>query len=304
MSTGSRRRWELLDEVAGQLEDAGVPTPDVDARWILDEMEARFGEDLSRCDRLVLDAMVERRAAREPLQLVLGHTTFRWVDLACRPGVFVPRPETEVVAGVAIDAARAAGAHPRVVEACTGTGAIACALASEVPGVHVLAADRSPTAVALARDNVAALLGTTPADPWRPGPWAAPGAQVDVHRAALLDAVPTRWRGTVDLIVANPPYLPERDTDTWAPEVGDHDPHDALVGGPDGHEVVAELLAAAPAWLRPRGTVVVEIDDRRGPDAMAAATAAGLVDVTLVPDLTGRDRAVVGHAPARPGDST
>lgn len=297
MAAGPRRRWELLDEVAARLDDAGVPTPDVDARWIVDAMVDRFGEDLAGCDRGVLDALVERRAAREPLQLVLGRTTFRWVELACRAGVFVPRPETEVVAGAAIDAARAAGPSPRVVEPCTGTGAIACAVASEVPGVHVAASDRSEAAVDLAGANVGALAAARAPQPWRPGPWLAPGATVEVDRADLRDAVPTAWRGTVDVVVANPPYLPHHDRVTWEPEVVDHDPHDALVGGADGHEVVEALLAAAPGWLRAGGTVVIEIDDRRGGDAVASAAAAGLVGAHLVADLTGRDRAIVAHAP-------
>lgn len=292
-----RRRWELLDQVATRLDDAGVPDPDVDARWIVDAMVDRFGPDLAGCDAHVLDALVERRAAREPLQLVLGHTTFRWVELACRPGVFVPRPETEVVAGVAIDAARASGETPRVVEPCTGTGAIALAVASEVPWAQVAASDRSPAAVALARENLTTLLAAEPARPWRPGPWPAPGAEVTVEEADVADAVPDAWRGSVDVLVCNPPYLPADDAGTWQPEVGDHDPHEALVGGPDGHEVVDALLTAAPHWLRPGGTVVVEIDDRRGADAVARARAAGLVDVRVVLDLTGRDRAVTGHTP-------
>lgn len=298
--TGPRRRWELLDEVATRLDAAGVPTPDVDARWIVDAMIDRFGEDLVSCDRGVLDALVERRAAREPLQLVLGHTTFRWVELACRPGVFVPRPETEVVAGLAIDAARAAGSSPRVVEPCTGTGAIACAIASEVPGAQVVAADRSSAAADLARANVAALQQAVAPDPWRPGPWQAPGVHVEVHRADLLDAVPASWRGAVDVLVANPPYLPDRDRGTWDPEVGDHDPPGALVGGVDGHEVVDALLVAAPGWLRPGGTLVLEIDERRGDDAVVGARRAGLVDAHVVADLTGRDRALVARAPADP----
>ncbi len=297
MATGPRRRWELLDEVAGRLDDAGVPTPDVDARWIVDAMIDRFGPDLAGCDRGVLDALVERRAAREPLQLVLGSTTFRWVELACRGGVFVPRPETEVVAGAAIDAARAAGTAPRVVEPCTGTGAIACAVASEVPGVHVVASDRSEGAVGLARANATALAAGRPPHPWRPGPWLAPDATVEVHRADVGDAVPADWRGSVDVVVANPPYLPAHDSGTWDAEVADHDPRDALVGGVDGHEVVDALLAAAPDWLRAGGTVVIEIDDRRGHDAVATATAAGLVGARIVADLTGRDRAVVAHRP-------
>lgn len=290
-------RWDLVAEVADRLERAGVPTPDVDARWIVDAMVDRFGPDLAGCDAGVLDALVERRAARVPLQLVLGHTTFRWVEVACRAGVFVPRPETEVVAGVAIDAAREAGDAPRVVEPCTGTGAIALAVASEVPGARVAASDRSDSAVGLARENLETLQrGATP-EPWRPGPWLAPGAQVTVTQAEVPTAVPSAWRGAVDVLVCNPPYLPAADTGTWQPEVGEHDPLDSLVGGPDGHEVVDALLALAPQWLRPGGTVVVEIDDRRGGDAVAHARAAGLVDVRIVPDLTGRDRAVTGRTP-------
>lgn len=298
MASGVRRRWELLDEVAERLDAAGVPTPDVDARWIVDAMIDRFGEDLAGCDAGVLDALVERRAAREPLQLVLGHTTFRWVEVDCRPGVFVPRPETEVVAGVAIDAARAAGTIPLVVEPCTGTGAIACAVASEVPGVRVLASDRSQPAVDLARTNATTLAAALPPAPWRPGPWLAPGATVEVRQADARDAVPMDLRGRVDVLVANPPYLPDHDRGTWDPEVGDHDPPGALVGGGDGHEVVDVLLAAAPDWLRPGGTVVIEIDDRRGHDAVASAASAGLAGAHLVTDLTGRDRAVVAHRPS------
>ena len=290
-------RWDLVAEVTDRLDAAGVPTPDVDARWIVDAMVDRFGPDLAGCDAGVLDALVERRAAREPLQLVLGHTTFRWVELDCRPGVFVPRPETEVVAGAAIDAAVAVDGAPRVLEACTGTGAIALAVASEVPRAQVVAGDRSPEAVALATENRDRLQAASAPTPWRPGPWAAPGATIEVRAADGWGAAPASWRGSVDVCVANPPYLPASDIGSWAPEVGDHDPYDALVGGPDGHEVVDALLAAAPTWLRPGGTVVVEIDDRRGPDAVAAARGAGLVDVDLVDDLTGRDRAVRGRRP-------
>jgi len=295
------RRWVLLQEIADRLDDAGVPTPDVDARWLVEAMEERFGPDLIGCDRHVLDALVERRAAREPLQLVLGHTTFRWVTVACEPGVFIPRPETEVVAGAAIDAASRVGRSPRVVEPCTGTGAIACALVSEVPGVRVVASDADPRAAALAQRNLDALVGRAAPDPWTVGDWPAPGAGAQVVTGDLLAAVPDDWRGTVDVLVANPPYLPASDIGTWEPEVADHDPAAALVGGPDGHEVVDGLLRDAMAWLRPGGTVVLEIDDRRGADAVRSATEAGLVDVEVVRDLTGRDRAVVGRRPEATG---
>lgn len=290
-----RTRWDLIEEVTGRLAAAGIATPEVDARWLVDHLAERFGGNFTGCDRGVLDALVDRRAAREPLQLVVGHTIFRWVDLAMRPGVFVPRPETEVVAGVAIDAARSAGTAPRVLEPCTGSGAIACAVASEVPGVQVHATDSSADAVTLARENASRLAATTSPTPWRPGPWPAPAARITIGHGDLFDGFDPACQGTVDVLVANPPYLPATDTDTWEPEVADHDPHAALVGGPDGHEVVDALLAAAPTWLVPGGTVVIEIDDRRGPDAVAAARAAGLVDAHTITDLTGRDRAVVAR---------
>lgn len=287
-------RWELQERVTDQLEAAGVPTPDVDARLLLDAMEARFG-DLAGCDLAVLDGMVARRAAREPLQVVLGRTTFRWVDLEVERGVFVPRPETEVVAGLAI-AACAGADRPLVVEPCTGTGAITCALLAEVRGVQVLATDASQAAVDLARRNVARVLDGAASPPsWRP----AAGASAEVLRGHLLEPLEAHQdvRGAVDVLVANPPYLPGADLDDLGPEVADHDPHAALFGGVDGHELVDELLGLAGVWLRPGGTVVLEIDDRRGPDAVRAARHAGLVDARVEPDLTGRDRALVARRP-------
>lgn len=288
-------RWELQEEVADRLEAAGVPTPEVDARLLLDVMEERFG-DLSRCDRAVLDGMVARRAAREPLQAVLGRTTFRWVDVEVAPGVFIPRPETEVVAGLAIAACDGIEA-PLVAEPCTGTGAIACALLTEVPGVRVVATDASIEAVELARRNVRRVLAGEASPPDRRP---QDGADAEVVHGHLLDALqqlaPTVL-GTIDVLVANPPYLPASDAPRMAPEVVGHDPHDALFGGDDGHEVVAQLLGAAMVWLRPGGTVVLEIDDRRGADAARAAEQAGLSDVRIEPDLAGRDRAVVARRP-------
>jgi len=290
--TAPRDRWELLEDVTTRLEDAGVPTPDVDARLLVEALEERFG-DLSRCDVAVLDGLVQRRAAREPLQVVLGRTTFRWVDLEVVAGVFVPRPETEVVAGLAVEACRGRR-QPVVLEPCTGSGAIACALLVEVPGVHVVATDLDEAAVALARRNVARV-GSGVASPaaWR----VRDGADVEVLHGALLEPVNPALRGRVDVLVSNPPYLPSADLPDMQPEVAAHDPHAALFGGPDGHEVVDALLASAGAWLRPGGTVVLEVDDRRAHDAAVRAEGLGLVDVRVVPDLAGRDRAVVARRP-------
>jgi release factor glutamine methyltransferase len=287
-TTAGRRPDGLVREVAATLAAAGVPCPAVDARRLV---EAALASDDPGPE---LDRLVSARASRVPLQVVLGHTWFRHLRLRCRSGVFVPRPETEVVAGVAIEAARGAGPRPTVVEPCTGTGAIALAVATEVAGAHVTASDVSPAAVALARENLDAVrTGAAEVD------GLAPGATCAVHEGDLLAGLDD-LRGRIDVLVSNPPYLPTADRGSWEPEVARHDPDVALVGGPDGHEVVDRLLLDAATWLAPGGVVVLEIDERRGADAARAAEAAGLVDVVVLPDLTGADRMVRAR---RPGDA-
>lgn len=283
---------------AATLATAGVPSPEVDARHlvraVLGDAGGRIPPGVATADpRLAeLDRRVAERARRVPLQLVLGETWFRHLRIRCRPGVFIPRPETEVVAGIAIEAARAAGPAPVVVEPCTGTGAIALAVATEVRGARVQATDVSPEAVASARDNLAAVAAGEAGVPGL-----ADGATCTVLACDLLAGLDPTLRGTVDVLVSNPPYLPAIDRPTWEPEVAEHDPDVALVGGSDGHEVVDALIAAAGEWLRPGGVLVLEIDERRGADVAGTAAAAGLVDVSIVPDLTGADRALRARRP-------
>jgi release factor glutamine methyltransferase len=284
---------------ARALRDAGVASPEVDARWLV---EAATGRDPLRSpdDVLVgeaertLAAFLARRCAREPLQLVVGMTAFRTLELACRPGVFVPRPETEVLAGLAIELVRAAqrtrtasDPAPIVVqEPCCGTGAIGLSVASEVDGVVVLLGDHSVDSVGLATENLDRLLQRGKLR-----------SRATVHHGDLLDAFATSVSGPPDLVVSNPPYLPEADLVGLDPEVVDHDPYDALVGGPDGHELVDALLEQAVRTLRPGGAVLMEIDARRSADALARARAVGLVDAEAREDLTGAPRFVLARRP-------
>ena len=291
------RTWgDVIARHAARLAAAGVATPEVDAgllaRHVTGRSPASLRAEPADDEGLLarLDALVARRAERIPLQHVTGETFFRLLRLSCPPDVFIPRPETEVVAGFAIDAARTAGPRPVVVEVGTGTGAIALSIVAEVPGAQVVATDVDPAAVAAARANLAAL---ERGDADVPGP--AAGTSCTVRQGDLLAPV-ADLRGTVDVLVSNPPYLPAADRTTWAPEVADHDPDRALVGGDDGHEVVDALIASAPGWLRPGGTLVCEIDERRGGDARARATAAGL-HARVAADLTGADRVLIARLP-------
>jgi len=289
-------------ETAERLRVARVPSPEVDARWLV---EAAAGRDPRRAPDEVLDeraareldALVLRRRRREPLQLVLGTAAFRDLELRCRPGVFVPRPETEILAGIALDLVQdargrrdAGGTAPvLVLEPCCGTGAVGLAVATGTADAEVIMADRSAAAVALAEENRDAL--------------AAAGrlrSVVTVRSGPLMEAFDPALRGHVDLLVANPPYLPLSDLATMDVEVAGHDPHDALFGGPEGHELVHALLSEALEWLAPGGAVLLEIDARRSAAVLGRARDIGLVEVAARRDLTGADRFVSARRPERP----
>jgi release factor glutamine methyltransferase len=275
-----------LETAAARLAAAGVPSPRPDA--------LALAAHALGVERLVLAVpppvpdgfaaryrdLVARRAAREPLQHILGFTHFRRVRLRVEPGVFVPRPETELVAGAAIAAARVvAGRAPLVVDLCTGTGAIAAAVADELPGARVVAVDVEPAAAALARANLAG----------------APSARVrvgDVADPGLL----AELDGTVDVVVSNPPYIPP-DTEPVDPEVREHDPARALYGGgADGLGVPRLVSAAAARLLRPGGVLVMEHGDAQGAAARTLVAAAGaFAEIVTHPDLTGRDRFVTAR---------
>jgi release factor glutamine methyltransferase len=228
------------------------------------EAAARFAE------------LLEQRAARVPLQHLTGTAPFRHVELAVGPGVFVPRPETELVAGWAID--RIAGlTAPTVVDLGAGSGAIALAVAHEHPGARVVAVERDAGAVGWTRHNAAAraAAGDTPVEVLT-GDMTDPGLLTDLD-------------GTVDVVVSNPPYVP--DGARLPREVADHDPPLALWGGPDGLDVVRGLLVTAARLLHPGGWLGIEHADQQGSALPALVRAhGGFTEVTDHPDLAGRPR--------------
>lgn len=234
-----------------------------------------------------LAELVDRRSRREPLQHLVGRAPFRTVELLVGPGVFVPRPETEVVAGLAVDAAREVD-HPLVVDLCTGSGAIALAVAVEVPDARVVAVEVDPAAHAWAVRNLQALAGQHPGLADRVDVRLGDAAGAD--RSVLAELV-----GQVDVVAANPPYIPP-DATPVDPEVRDHDPAVALYGGgDDGLLVPAQVVAAARGLLRPGGLLVMEHADTQGPGARALAAGPAWSQVRTATDLTGRSRALLAR---------
>lgn len=236
------------------------------------------------------DSMVERRVAGEPLQHVLGSWGFRTLDLLCDRRVLIPRSETELVAGLAIEEVRrllggvSATELPLVVvDLGTGSGAIALSLLAELPleAVVVWATDASPEALDVAAANAAGL--------------GRPAAGLRLRRGHWFSALPGELAGQVAVVVANPPYVTT--AEVLDRSVLDWEPHGALFAGPDGLDDLRVILAEAPRWLRPGGVVVVEHGAAQGPAVRALATAAGLVDIETVADLAGHDRALVSRRP-------
>ncbi len=282
----------LLDEVTARLAEAGIATPAVDAALLIG-----FVTDASRgrvqamavtdapAEASVVDrvrALAARRAAREPLQHLTGTAAFRALELAVGPGVFVPRPETEQVAQFAVDALRSsASPEPIAVDLCTGSGAIALALATEVPHARVFGVERSAEALPWTRRNFA-----------QSGAANAVLVEGDLGDAALL----AELDGTVDVVISNPPYVPD-DAIPRDPEVRLFDPAMALYGGPDGLDPVRALARTARRLTHPGGLLVIEHGELQGEAVRGLLAADGWRAAATHPDLAGRDRATTALRP-------
>jgi release factor glutamine methyltransferase len=304
-----RITWaELRSGAAARLRDGGIEQPAVEVGWLLEEVSGLdAAEQVAEADApatqravAALDRLVDRRAAGEPLQYVLGSWSFCGIDLLVDRRVLIPRPETEVVAQVAIGEAARLGARVgkgdpwagsvttyAVADLGTGSGALAIALAYSLPDAEVWATDVDEAALTVARANVAGS-GT-------------PSVRVRITQGPWFDALPDELRGRLLVVVSNPPYLAESELTTLAPEVRAWEPTGALVSGPTGLEAFEAIVAAAPEWLDPQGTLVLELaPDQAGP-VTQLAHGAGFVDVEVHEDLAGRDRVLVARLAAGPG---
>ncbi|QIJ61041.1 putative protein N(5)-glutamine methyltransferase [Streptomyces sp. JB150] len=230
--------------VIAALRAAGCVFAEDEADLLLDA--ARTADELA--------ALVDRRVAGLPLELVVGWAEFRGLRVTVEPGVFVPRRRTEFLVEQAL--AQAPGARV-VVDLCCGSGAVGAALADALGPVELHAADIDPAAVRCARRNLAAAGGR-------------------VYTGDLFDALPGTLRGRVDILAANVPYVPTGEVGLLPAEARDHEPLTALDGGADGLDIARRVAAEAPRWLAPGGCLLTETSERQAPAAVEAFTRAGL----------------------------
>jgi release factor glutamine methyltransferase len=244
-----------LAAAVDQLEDAGVASPNFDARellahvlkwersYLVHQLMLDPAQHVSTNQAHQYQQLVEKRAQRVPLQHLTGRAAFRQIEVEVGPGVFVPRPETELLAGWIIDRAKNHDA-PVIVDLCTGSGVIAKAVKYEVPSADIYAVELDPPAHQWATKNLA-------------------GLDIQLFQADALTALP-ELNGVVDLLLVNPPYIPLEAWESVAPEARDHDPHLALFSGKDGLDFIRKLEVRARTLLRPGGELGVEHADVQG----------------------------------------
>lgn len=298
-----------LDWTVGYLEGKGISNPRLSAEWLMAEatglsrieLYVNFDKPLSLSEREVLRGYVARRATGEPLQLISGKAPFRYLTIKVAPGVLIPRPETEVLVSEALrelqlprvadhvltheegEEVVSADLPPiRVLDVCTGSGCIACAIASEYPAAQVIALDIAYEAVKLAKENTEEL-----------------GLQdrVEVRKSDLLEAVDPSEYGSFDLLISNPPYIPTAVLEGLEKEVTEFEPRLALDGGKDGLDLVRILFKEALLALKPKGVIALELFEGHLEQAADLCQKAGFTDVRIVKDLTDRPRVLIGHAP-------
>ncbi|OZG65377.1 protein-(glutamine-N5) methyltransferase, release factor-specific [Bifidobacterium hapali] len=285
---------EMIRSAARTLRDAGVDTPEHDAKLLFAEATGRELRDVDKAmlmdDAWELDettrehfrSMITRRTSREPLQYIVGHAPFRYLDVQVGPGVFIPRPETETVVQAGLDWITQHGLYaPRVVDLCAGSGVIGLSVVTEVRGAEVWAVELSADAYAWTERNRESVAHRDPS--------AGYNYHLEQGDATSPLTLP-QLDGTIDLVITNPPYVPLSQI-PQQPEVRDHDPDMALYGGSaDGAVIPEQIILRAAGLLRTGGALVMEHDISQADQLVAFARANGFIEARTGNDWTGRPR--------------
>ena len=282
---------EFLQEIIRAFKKAGIECAEAEASQLachvlscdLSYLILHSREEIDDKVLLASAALINERCKGRPLQYVMGTASFYGIDLAVDERVLIPRPETELLAERAI-AELKERPFPKVMDLCTGSGAIAAAVAANVPNVKVIATELSPRAFMLARVNL------------------RPYANVKVLRGDLFEALeskdsdPSTKDIPFDAILTNPPYIPSGAIDGLAPEVKDHEPHMALDGGKDGLDIIKRIIAEAPAHLKPSGFLLMEIGDDQADAVMDLVLSSGAYrSASILKDLAQKDRMLMAQ---------
>lgn len=286
---------EAIRTGESQLAAAGIDTARLDAELLLGhlldlphlELWLRQSEALTQAQAAKFERLLDRRAAREPLQYITGWTSFLRLDLHVSRDVLVPRPETEILAQLAIEHLKLRPAPLSALDWGTGSGCLALALARGVPTAEIVAIDASPDALRIARANATAHRLADHLHFLGGRGWEA------LRSATTPRPLPTRF----DLIVSNPPYIPTAEIETLSPEVRDHEPRLALDGGPDGLDCFRELAATAAPWLKPEGRMLLEFGDGQAPALQVLFRENGWGIIAVEKDLSGRERILIVDPP-------
>lgn len=290
------RRWTMIEALTWttrHLAANGIDSARLESERLLSvatglsrvELYAQHDRPLTEQERAAYKEAIRRRVAGEPLQFIVGEVPFRHIVLKVGPGVFIPRPETEILVETVL---RALAERPsrfeptRVLDLCTGSGAVALSIARELAGTRVVAVDVASAAVHRARDNARRL---------------RLAEAVEVRQGDLFEAVDAAE--TFDAVVANPPYVPTEALPGLAASVADHEPREALDGGEKGLAVIRRIVTDAPPHLEPGGVLAMEVDVSHVAAVRGIMEEAGFEGVAVEEDLAGRPRVVAGRATGR-----
>ena len=287
-SKGNKTVRDLIPVTADYFQDKGVESARLNAERLLADVLGFSRMDLFlKADRPVFGAemdqyrdLVRRRAAGEPLQTIIGMTEFYSRPFKVVPGVFIPRPETEHLVEAAAKLLAPEDHRllaPVALEVGCGTGIISISLACEVAQLVVHASDINPAAIELAGRNARSL---------------EVESRVNLYPGSRFDPFPQSLLGKVDVLVSNPPYVRREEIEGLSVEVAQHDPREALDGGPDGLVFYRALAAGMARWLRPGGHIIVEIGDDQAEDVGSIFEASGAADIQVIKDYSDRDRVV------------